>query len=102
MDDTKLPTSRPEKYSWMIHAERNALSNCVVRPDDGIAYITGQCCNDCIKALWQEGVTEVHMIDAHGTQLFDNTEKKHFDLFVESTNIGIFYETPDLSWIHNI
>ena len=102
MDDKKLPTSRPEKYSWMIHAERNALSNCVIRPDNGVAYVTGQCCNDCIKALWQEGITEVHMIDGHGTQLFDNVQKKHFDLFVESTNIGIFYETPDLSWIHNI
>ena len=44
LKDSDLPTSRPEKYSWMVHSERNALSNCVVRPDDGIAYVTGQCC----------------------------------------------------------
>ena len=37
VDDDSLPTSRPEKYAWMIHAERNALANCIVRPDDGIA-----------------------------------------------------------------
>ena len=101
MDDSVLPTSRPEKYAWMIHAERNALSNCVIRPDDGIAYVTGQCCNDCIMALWQEGIKEVHMIDGHGTQLFDKDAKKHFDLFVKATNIEIFYETPNLSWVNN-
>ena len=42
------------------------------------------------------------MIDGHGTQLFDNNQKKHLDLIVKSTNIGIFYETPNLSWIANI
>ena len=37
MDDSLLPTHRPEKYHWMIHAERNALSNCTIRPEKGIA-----------------------------------------------------------------
>ena len=81
MDDTKLPTSRPEKYDWMIHAERNALSNCVVRPDRGIAYVTGQCCNDCIMALWQEGVGKVVMARSHGTKLFDKKAQERFEIF---------------------
>ncbi|MEX0596066.1 MAG: hypothetical protein WD512_06150, partial [Candidatus Paceibacterota bacterium] len=67
LDDNKLPNTRPNKYPWMIHAERNALSNCVIRPDNGIAYVTGQCCNDCIMALWQEGITKVYMQNGHGT-----------------------------------
>ena len=25
LDDSSLPTTRPEKYHWMIHAEINAL-----------------------------------------------------------------------------
>lgn len=102
MDDSYLPTSRPEKYHWMIHAERNALSNCVIRPDNGTAYVTGQCCNDCIMALWQEGITEVFMIDTHGTKLFDIESQKRFDLFVEQTGLKIVKYTPNLSWIKNL
>jgi dCMP deaminase len=102
LDDSKLPTTRPDKYPWMIHAERNALSNCVVRPDKGIAYVTGQSCNDCIMALWQEGIETVFMSNNHGTHLFDNQQKKIFNTFIEMSGIKIIYVEPDLSWIEKI
>lgn len=102
MKDSLLPTSRPEKYKWMIHAERNALSNCVIRPDNGIAYVTGQCCNDCIMSLWQEGVVKVVMSDNHGTQLFDQKEKEIFDLFCNHTGIEIIKIKPNLSWLDGL
>jgi dCMP deaminase len=102
LNDDTLPNTRPEKYPWMIHAERNALSNCVVRPDNGIAYVTGQCCNDCIMALWQEGVSSVIMIDDHGTHLFDEKEKKHFDSFVNMSKININYIKPNFDWLRQI
>jgi dCMP deaminase len=102
MDDLSLPVSRPEKYPWMIHAERNALSNCIIRPDGGTAYVTGQCCNDCIMSLWQEGITDVIMLDGHGTKLFDENAQKHFDLFVKQTGIQVVKHTPNLSWINKI
>lgn len=100
--DSKLPNTRPEKYPWIIHAERNALSNCTIRPDNGIAYITGQSCNDCIMALWQEGVTKVVMRKNHGTHLFDNDSQRRFDLFVSMSGIVIEYIDPDLSWLKEI
>lgn len=102
MEDSSLPTTRPEKYHWMIHAERNALSNCVIRPDNGIAYVTGQSCNDCIMALWQEGVTKVIMADHHGTILFDEDAKKRFDTFVSQTGIEIIRIKQNLSWLKQI
>ena len=102
MDDNVMPTHRPEKYHWMIHAERNALSNCVIRPDKGRAYITGQSCNDCIMALWQEGVDEVIMADGHGTKLFDKNAKKRFDFFVQQTGIKIIKHKLDLAWLDQI
>ena len=102
MCDKTLPTNRPDKYHWMIHAERNALSNCVIRPDGGIAYITGQPCNDCIMALWQEGISEVHIIDGHGTKLFDQEAKNRFDLFIKQTGMKIYKHTPNFSWIKEI
>lgn len=102
LDDSKLPISRPEKYAWMVHAERNALANCIVRPDNGIAYVTGQCCNDCIMALWQEGVTKVVMSDHHGTVKFDQTAKEIFDTFVTMSGIEIEKINPDLSWLKHL
>jgi len=102
LDDTNLPTTRPEKYKWMVHSERNALANCVVRPDDGIAYVTGQCCNDCVIALWQEGIKTIYMIDGHGTHLFDIEEQKVFDTFVKMSQIKINKVDPDLSWLNDV
>lgn len=102
LNDKELPNTRPEKYPWMIHAERNALSNCIVRPENGIAYVTGQCCNDCIMALWQEGVNTVVMSDNHGTHLFDQEAKKRFDTFVKMSGINIIYIEPNLSWIKQL
>lgn len=102
MNDKELPITRPEKYYWMIHAERNALSNCVIRPDNGIAYVTGQCCNDCIKALWQEGVEKVIMSESHGTHLFDEKEQQRFDFFIKHTGMKVIKISPNFSWLHEL
>jgi dCMP deaminase len=102
LNDQLLPNMRPEKYPWMIHAERNALSNCVVRPDNGIAYVTGQSCNDCIMALWQEGIKKVIMSKDHGTHLFDHDAQKRFDTFVSMSGIEIIYLEPNLSWLKTL
>jgi len=102
LDDSQLPTNRPDKYFWIIHSERNALSNCVVRPDNGTAYVTGQCCNDCIMALWQEGIRTVYMIDDHGTHLFDQQAQERFDLFMSLSGMKINKINPDLSWIKDL
>lgn len=99
LNDSLLPTSRPEKYDWMIHAERNALANCTIRPENGTAYVTGQCCNNCIMSLWQEGISKVVMADNHGTILFDKKQKEIFDTFVNMSGIQIITVKPDLSWI---
>lgn len=102
LDDSKLPLTRPEKYFWMVHSEINSLANCVVRPDNGTAYVTGQCCNNCIISLWQEGIDTVYMIDDHGTKLFDDEAKKRFDTFIKMSGMKIFYVDPDLSWLRQL
>jgi dCMP deaminase len=102
MNDSILPTERPDKYKWMVHSERNALANCIIRPDNAIAYVTGQCCNDCIIALHQHGIEEVYMIDDHGTHLFNEIEQKRFDQFIEMSKMKIHKITPDLSWLKDL
>jgi deoxycytidylate deaminase len=102
LDHDKLPLSRPEKYAWMMHAERNALSNCIIRPDNAIAYVTGQCCNDCIMAMWQAGIKKVIMIDDHGTHKFDENAQKIFDTFIQMSGMEIIKTNPDLSWLKEL
>lgn len=53
---------RPEKYFWMVHAERNAIFNAarMGTPLDGcIAYINGLPCGDCAQGLIQVGIKEL-------------------------------------------
>lgn len=102
LPDSELPTTRPEKYAWMVHAERNALANCTQRPENGIAYVTGQCCNDCTISLWQAGVKEIFMINGHGTHLFDEPQQKFFSDFVKHSKIKIHYIDPDFSWLKKL
>ena len=57
VDDCGLPRSRPEKYPYMVHAEENAISNMVIKPEGSItAYITHMPCYRCAKLMWQNGV----------------------------------------------
>jgi dCMP deaminase len=101
LNDDKLPINRPDKYHWMIHAEKNALANCVVRPDNGTAYVTGQSCCDCAMSLWQEGIDTIIMSNNHGTLLFDDSAQKRFDLFVEMSGLKIIKHNTNLDWIRN-
>lgn len=98
MRDEELPNLRPKKYTWMLHAERNALANCFIRPDGGIAYVTGQCCLDCGMALWEHGIKKIYMIDGHGTLLYDDVMKANWNTFVEHTGIEVIRIKPDFGW----
>ncbi len=64
VDDTTIPLTRPEKYMYMEHAERNCIYNAarVGTPlDDCIFYVTGVPCVDCLRAMHQVGAREIVM-----------------------------------------
>jgi len=101
LKDAKLPTERPAKYPWMVHAERNALANCSGPiPKGAAAYVTGQCCNDCLIALWQHGIRTIYMWDVRAKMLNEETEKV-FNEFVSQSGIEIHKRPPDISWIRD-
>jgi dCMP deaminase len=61
-DDNNLPNLRPEKYPFIVHSEANAIYNAVrhgINLDGATAYITGQCCPECLKSMIQSGITEI-------------------------------------------
>lgn len=102
VDDSVLPTTRPEKYDWMIHSEVNAVSNCVGKPDcTSKAYVTGECCNNCLMHLWQNGIEHVVCAKRLGSKLLNEETRKIRTKFLELTGMKIKEVTPDLRWMQN-
>jgi dCMP deaminase len=89
--DSKLPTSRPEKYNYIIHAETNLLCNAVrsgVKTDDSIVYCTLSPCTHCLRMLWQAGINEFYFKDKYKD--FDSCTSM-LDLETETTHDGEFF-----------
>jgi dCMP deaminase len=95
MPDWMLPNLRPAKYDWMVHSERNALSNCLVRPEGGTAYITGQPCNDCAMAMYQEGIKNFVLAERHGSKLLNEKTDAIFEILTNASDIKVTWIRPD-------
>jgi len=60
--DDKLPTTRPDKYKYMMHSEENLLTNCLrngISTNNCIVVCTLTPCSRCMRLLWQSGITKV-------------------------------------------
>lgn len=66
--DDPAVQSRPEKYFWFEHSERNAIYIAAkngVSTDGATAYITGPPCIDCTRALIQSGIVKIVIPELH-------------------------------------
>ena len=62
VDDESLPNTRPDKYDYMIHSETNLLCNLAkhgVSTNDSTLYCTMSPCLNCMRMLYQSGITKV-------------------------------------------
>jgi dCMP deaminase len=63
-NDERLPTTRPEKYDYIIHAETNLLCNAVrhgISTNNCVVYCTISPCIKCMRMLYQAGITEIYV-----------------------------------------
>jgi len=79
--DESLPRTAPEKYPFMIHAEKNAILNrskVQSAVDGAIIYITGKPCLDCLQTCLQVGIKEFHWLDRKipTTSLYKESEEE--------------------------
>lgn len=58
-DEVQERLERPEKYSWMVHAELNAILNARTSVSRCRMYTNGIPCVDCAKAIIQSGIREI-------------------------------------------
>ena len=83
MDDKIIPNTRPYKYDAVIHAERNALNNCVVEnPSGSICYVNGQPCLECLKDLVQNKILDFVIMQ---------NDPKMFDKYTDNQK-AVYYE----------
>lgn len=90
--DDKLPTTRPEKYDYIIHAETNLLCNAVrsgVKTDGCIIFCTLSPCIKCLRMLWQAGINTFYFKEKYSD--FDQS-KSMLDLKITLDNVGDFYK----------
>jgi dCMP deaminase len=104
MNDDKLPTTRPEKYDWMIHSEVNACNNLWVPTDENtVAYVTGECCTPCLIHMWQRGITKVVERKALGSKfLIDEKSRKNKEILLAQTGMKVYSVEPNLSWLAGV
>ena len=61
--DSLLPSTRPNKYEFMIHAEKNVIANAFnsgVYPGPKVVIQTLSPCFDCARFLFNCGIKEVY------------------------------------------
>jgi len=77
--DNILPTTRPEKYEYMIHAEENLISHCAksgIPIDNCTLVITLSPCQKCLRLMWQAGITQVICRDLYRDHKIDMKDLK--------------------------
>ena len=86
--DESLPTTRPEKYPFMVHAEENLMAHCArngINVDDCTLIITLSPCQKCLRLMWQAGITEVICRDIYRDHCIDMAD---LDIEQEQTPEG--------------
>ena len=86
--DKDLPTTRPEKYQYMMHAEENISLNCArngIRMDGCCVVCTLSPCSSCMRRLFNAGITTIYFKEKYKDFDKQITMK---DLHIELTEIG--------------
>lgn len=103
-DDQCLPKTRPEKYSYISHAEINAIANAASRgaaTEGCTIYVTHIPCETCFRSLINAGIKRVVYCDNK-----TNSQKPNKDepTIVLAKMCGIELEEfkGSIGWINNI
>lgn len=107
MPDDEIDWSRPAKYPYLIHAEKNAIDQMLAargRLGGVTLYVTGQPCHQCMNnALHNKvkkivyGPQQINMVDeAEWEQVRDIAKKGKVELVRYSGNLGVFLDQLEL------
>jgi dCMP deaminase len=87
-NDSQLPTVRPQKYDYIIHAELNLVLNCASSGISTKGYVvvcTLSPCIGCMRTLYQAGIKTIYFKDTY-RDFIKNLGMR--DLIITLTNVG--------------
>ena len=90
-DDSMIPLTRPEKYSYFAHAEENAINNSSrkgVSLKDSIFYVTGHPCSRCLRSIINVGASKVVYgpVDSH---CINDEDRKAMDFMLKERDLPV-------------
>ena len=89
--DDVLPKTRPDKYKYIQHAERNLIYNCSyegIRTKDTVVFTTLSPCEECTRACWQAGVKSIIFYKLYKNIGGLDTYKNMEDIDITISKIG--------------
>lgn len=84
------PTTRPEKYLYIVHSEENAIlnSNVILRHiGGGYAFVNRQCCNLCLIKMHNFGIHTVYQIN----RKFNSINEDAINKVLKETGLKTFF-----------
>lgn len=82
-DDSLIPNSRPEKYSYYIHSEINAVLSAKTSLVACKAYVSGRPCLYCTQILYHVGIRDIIYTDYSKPSSVHYPEKE-FNIFLSA------------------
>ena len=103
VDDSSWPVTRPEKYSFMIHSEENAILNASqrLRSTESTIYITGKPCLNCVQRIIQSGIKRIVYADRQGTKLETKDTDEAIQKFFDQSGVKVEKVSCNLGWAIN-
>ena len=95
-NDSELPTTRPDKHKYIVHAEANMICQAARKGRSLEGYWSIQTlspCSNCMRLLWQSGIRTIIFKDEY-KDFKDQINMK--DLTITTTKLGE-YTKIDLS-----
>ena len=92
VNDNMIPLSRPEKYTYMEHSERNCIYNAarIGVPLEGCTfYVTGLPCTECLRAMYQVGAKKIYC-RPYRSKCLDETDQDFLNFISKYMEIVIW------------
>lgn len=89
-----VPLTRPQKYTWFLHAEDNAIAfaRCDLRR--ATAYVTGPPCAACFRRLLQVGIRRIVHAGRQSACISDD-EREACDQMAKALHVEVVELPPD-------
>ena len=88
--------TRPTKYYYFEHAERNAIYNADRQLDGTAIFVTHTPCTDCTRAIIQNRISELYVLIDHGfnskwtSSRYSQEERKAIHYMLTEAHIKVF------------